>query len=136
MHLGSPLDAREHGIETVYQDLALAPDLDAAANLHLGREIYYRSIQHDGAAPQGVQFQQYILIRLCQRLARTASDRHRGLGLSIVCAIATAHDGTVTAEPKPDGGLVVTVSLPTSGRPPRRAARALLSECIVSRVLV
>jgi simple sugar transport system ATP-binding protein len=35
-----PLDARRHGIETVYQDLALAPDLDAAANLHLGREIY------------------------------------------------------------------------------------------------
>ncbi|MGH3249013.1 MAG: ATP-binding cassette domain-containing protein, partial [Trebonia sp.] len=32
--LGSPLDARGHGIETVYQDLALAPDLDAAANLH------------------------------------------------------------------------------------------------------
>ncbi len=38
--LGNPLDARRHGIETVYQDLALAPDLDAAANLHLGREIY------------------------------------------------------------------------------------------------
>jgi simple sugar transport system ATP-binding protein len=38
--LSSPLDARSHGIETVYQDLALAPDLDAAANLHLGREIY------------------------------------------------------------------------------------------------
>ena len=36
----NPLDARAHGIETVYQDLALAPDLDAAANLHLGREIY------------------------------------------------------------------------------------------------
>jgi simple sugar transport system ATP-binding protein len=39
--LSSPLDARRHGIETVYQDLALAPDLDAAANLHLGREIYW-----------------------------------------------------------------------------------------------
>jgi simple sugar transport system ATP-binding protein len=38
--LASPLDARRHGIETVYQDLALAPDLDAAANLHLGRELY------------------------------------------------------------------------------------------------
>jgi simple sugar transport system ATP-binding protein len=38
--LTSPIDARGHGIETVYQDLALAPDLDAAANLHLGREIY------------------------------------------------------------------------------------------------
>jgi simple sugar transport system ATP-binding protein len=39
-HLASPLDARRHGIEAVYQDLALAPDLDAAANLHLGRELY------------------------------------------------------------------------------------------------
>jgi signal transduction histidine kinase len=52
-----------------------------------------------------------------QRLARerTASDRHRGLGLSIVRAIATAHGGTVAAEPRPDGGLVVTVSLPAAG---------------------
>jgi signal transduction histidine kinase len=51
-----------------------------------------------------------------QRLARdrTGSDRHRGLGLSIVRAIAEAHDGTVTAEPNPDGGLLVTVSLPAS----------------------
>jgi simple sugar transport system ATP-binding protein len=40
VHLTSPLNAREYGIETVYQDLALAPDLDAAANLYLGREIY------------------------------------------------------------------------------------------------
>ena len=40
VQMGSPLDARKHGVETVYQDLALAPDLDAAANLHLGREIY------------------------------------------------------------------------------------------------
>ncbi len=34
-----PLDARAHGIETVYQDLALAPDLDVVANLYLGREL-------------------------------------------------------------------------------------------------
>jgi simple sugar transport system ATP-binding protein len=40
VRFASPLDARRYGIETVYQDLALAPDLDAAANLHLGREIY------------------------------------------------------------------------------------------------
>jgi simple sugar transport system ATP-binding protein len=40
VHLSSPTDARKYGIETVYQDLALAPDLDAAANLHLGRELY------------------------------------------------------------------------------------------------
>jgi simple sugar transport system ATP-binding protein len=46
VRLSSPLDAREHGIETVYQDLALAPDLDAAANLHLGRELYRTRFLH------------------------------------------------------------------------------------------
>jgi simple sugar transport system ATP-binding protein len=35
----SPLDARGLGIETVYQDLALAAELDPAANLFLGREV-------------------------------------------------------------------------------------------------
>jgi simple sugar transport system ATP-binding protein len=35
----SPTDARRLGIETVYQDLAVAPELDPAANLFLGREL-------------------------------------------------------------------------------------------------
>lgn len=35
----TPVIARKMGIETVYQDLALAPTLDPAANLFLGREI-------------------------------------------------------------------------------------------------
>jgi fructose transport system ATP-binding protein len=39
MHFRSPLDARRRGIETVYQDLALAPALDIAENLFLGREL-------------------------------------------------------------------------------------------------
>jgi fructose transport system ATP-binding protein len=39
VHFRSPREARAAGIETVYQDLALAPDLDVAANLFLGREI-------------------------------------------------------------------------------------------------
>jgi fructose transport system ATP-binding protein len=33
-----PLDARSQGIETVYQNLAVSPALDIAANLFLGRE--------------------------------------------------------------------------------------------------
>lgn len=37
--LGSPEDARERGIETVYQDLALAPDLGPAENAYVGREL-------------------------------------------------------------------------------------------------
>lgn len=35
----SPLDARLAGIETVFQTLALAPALDVASNLYLGREV-------------------------------------------------------------------------------------------------
>lgn len=38
VRFSSPLDARAAGIETVYQDLALADDLSAPANLFLGRE--------------------------------------------------------------------------------------------------
>ncbi|MFV0254362.1 MAG: ATP-binding cassette domain-containing protein [Beutenbergiaceae bacterium] len=37
--LTSPDRAREHGIETVYQDLALAPELPAYSNMFLGREL-------------------------------------------------------------------------------------------------
>ena len=35
----NPRDARRYNIETIYQTLALADNLDAAANLFLGREI-------------------------------------------------------------------------------------------------
>jgi fructose transport system ATP-binding protein len=38
VHFRSPRDARGAGIETVYQDLAVAPALDIAANIFLGRE--------------------------------------------------------------------------------------------------
>lgn len=37
-----PIDARREGIETIYQDLALANNLDVAANIFLGREIKSR----------------------------------------------------------------------------------------------
>jgi len=36
----TPIDARRQGIETVYQDLALAPAMTIAENLFLGREIH------------------------------------------------------------------------------------------------
>jgi len=35
----NPRDARSHNIETIYQTLALADNLDAASNLFLGREL-------------------------------------------------------------------------------------------------
>ena len=40
----SPIDARRHGIETVYQDLALAPAMSITENLFLGREMRKSSL--------------------------------------------------------------------------------------------
>jgi signal transduction histidine kinase len=62
-----------------------------------------------------------------QRLEpRTATRDGHGLGLSIVAAIAGAHDATLMASVNPDGGLTVTVGFPdasgyravTAGVPP------------------
>ncbi len=39
IHFRSPIDAREAGIETVYQNLALSPALSIADNMFLGREV-------------------------------------------------------------------------------------------------
>ena len=38
-HIANPRDARGYNIETIYQTLALADNLDAASNLFLGREL-------------------------------------------------------------------------------------------------
>jgi D-xylose transport system ATP-binding protein len=37
--INNPRDAKHYGIETIYQTLALADNVDAAANLFLGREL-------------------------------------------------------------------------------------------------
>jgi signal transduction histidine kinase len=57
-----------------------------------------------------------------QRLggARTQHTNGYGLGLSIVQAIATAHDATITTHAQPDGGLAIEVSFPRSEKPRER----------------
>ncbi|MEV0594908.1 sensor histidine kinase [Nonomuraea cavernae] len=45
---------------------------------------------------------------------RLRSDRGSGLGLSIVRVITEAHGGTVTARPRDEGGLTITVELPAA----------------------
>jgi len=40
--IANPRDAKAYGIETIYQTLALADNVDAAANLFLGRELRTR----------------------------------------------------------------------------------------------
>jgi signal transduction histidine kinase len=63
-------------------------------------------------------------------------DGGHGLGLAIVRAIATAHDATITAEPRPGGGLAIDVTFPPPGpsQTPRPAARR--TQCLDHRFLV
>ena len=64
VHFRSPHDARRAGIETVYQDLAVAPALDIAANIFLGREQRRRG-------PLGL-----VLRMLDKRAMRREAARH------------------------------------------------------------
>jgi signal transduction histidine kinase len=57
------------------------------------------------------------LTRLFQPFQRLGADRTdrgggTGLGLSIIQAISAAHGASVTAEPRPDGGLAIEVGFP------------------------
>jgi fructose transport system ATP-binding protein len=60
----TPLDARRAGIETVYQELAVAPALDIASNIFLGRELRRRG-------PAG-----RVLRTLDKRTMRREAARH------------------------------------------------------------
>ncbi|MEV3927250.1 sensor histidine kinase [Actinomadura coerulea] len=92
-----------------------------------GGEVHVATRGRDGWAeltvantgPQVPAYEIETIFEPFRRLGndRVRSDRGSGLGLSIVRATATAHGGTVTAAPRPGGGLVVTVRLPASASP-------------------
>ncbi len=48
--IGNPRDARTHGIEVIYQRLALADNIDASGNVFLGRELRTRTGALDDSA--------------------------------------------------------------------------------------
>lgn len=67
--------------------------------------------------------------RLFQPFLRLGNERIRdpgghGLGLAIVDAIATAHDATLTAGARPEGGIDIEVSFSAALRPPGSATRS------------
>ena len=52
-----------------------------------------------------------------QRIGDRTSHDGSGLGLAIVASIAAIHGGTAAARPRDDGGLSVTVRIPSAERP-------------------
>ena len=72
------------------------------------------SVANDGPTVPAAEIER--LFQPFQRLGseRTGPREGVGLGLSIVEGIATAHDASCTARPRPHGGLDVEVCFPTS----------------------
>jgi simple sugar transport system ATP-binding protein len=62
--INNPHDARELGIETVYQDLALVPARDTTANMFLGRELVYGGLLRPFALLKRREMVQFTTDRL------------------------------------------------------------------------
>ena len=85
VHFSTPMEARLRGIETVYQDLAVAPALDIAANLYLGREL-----RRPG--PMGSVLRMLDKPRMRQEAARYMAELKIGIG-STTQAVETLSGG-------------------------------------------
>jgi fructose transport system ATP-binding protein len=104
----SPLEARRAGIETVYQDLAVAPALDIATNLFLGREkrragplgSVFRMIDHKGMREEADKQMKnlQIGIRSMSQPVETLSGGQRQ-GVAVARAAAWARKLVIMDEP-------------------------------------
>ncbi len=104
----SPLEARKAGIETVYQDLAVAPALDIATNLFLGREkrrdgplgSIFRMIDHKGMQEEADKQMKalQIGIRSMSQAVETLSGGQRQ-GVAVARAAAWAKKLVIMDEP-------------------------------------
>jgi fructose transport system ATP-binding protein len=108
VHFGSPIDARRHGIETVYQDLAVAPAMTIAENLFLGREILkpgimgkcFRVIDKKKMLSEAIRHMQdlKIGIRSMQQAVETLSGGQRQ-GVAVARSTAFARHVVILDEP-------------------------------------
>ncbi|RVC34267.1 sugar ABC transporter ATP-binding protein [Mesorhizobium sp. M7A.F.Ca.CA.004.04.2.1] len=118
----SPMEAREAGIETVYQNLALSPALSSADNMFLGREIRKPGFLGDW-------------LRMLDRPAmeKRARDKLTELGLMTIQNISQAvetlsggqRQGVAVARAAAFGSRVVIMDEPTAALGVKESRRVL-----------
>jgi ABC-type sugar transport system ATPase subunit len=120
VHLRSPRDAEEHGIEMVYQDLALVETLEVVQNLYLGRELTRggmlgwfgvlskRAMQSEGAK----YFEEFgVKISSVRRPVEVLSGGQRqGIAIARACARATEAGAGIVCLDEPTAALGVEQS--------------------------
>jgi len=112
VHISNPWDARRLGIEMVYQDLALADNLDVAANVFLGRETASTKLGPISVMDKHYMEQetQRLLDRLKIDISSVRSIVERlsgGQRQAIAIGRATAFDNKVTIMDEPTAALSV-----------------------------
>jgi fructose transport system ATP-binding protein len=108
IRLRSPQEARKHGIETVYQDLAVAPAMTIAENLFLGRELlidhplgrFLRIIDKKKMQEDASKYMQELKIgiRSMQQAVETLSGGQRQ-GVAVARSAAFARHVVIMDEP-------------------------------------
>jgi fructose transport system ATP-binding protein len=104
----NPIAARRHGIETVYQDLAISPELNIAENLFLGREIrrggvlgsVFRMLDKRRMASDAARYMQDLKIGIqsMNQKVRTLSGGQRQ-GVAVARSAAFASKVIIMDEP-------------------------------------
>jgi signal transduction histidine kinase len=136
LHIDSALDPAPTSGDPALGERLVANLVDNAVrhNVPAGRIAVATGTTADHAvlsiANSGPVIPSAELDRLLQPFERLAGDHSReddglGLGLSIVQAIAVAHEATLTARAQPEGGLAIEVRFPSARRVGTDSAKAV-----------
>jgi len=113
-----PQDARDAGIETVYQTLAVAPALDIASNLYLGREqrrkgplgSVLRILDGKGMRKRAGEHVRELGISTVQNMAQAVETLSGGQRQAVAVARAAAFSSKVIVLDEPTAALGVKES--------------------------
>jgi simple sugar transport system ATP-binding protein len=108
VHFRSPRDARDLGIEMVYQDLALAENMNIAENIFLGREPRrsFRLVDHRAAREQAQQHLDNLRIHV-KSVEQKVGELSGGQRQAVAIARATAFRAKVVIMDEPTAALAV-----------------------------
>jgi fructose transport system ATP-binding protein len=111
-------DARTHGVETVYQTLAVAPALDISENLYLGREerkkgflgTVFRSLDKKGMRKKATQSLNELGVLTVQSITQPVETLSGGQRQAVAVARAGAFGSQVVILDEPTAALGVNES--------------------------